>query len=127
MTGPEITIRGVNELARDLHKFDPDMLEVLKDSNQQVSEHAAGYVRAEAPVRSGALAGTVRVGRTARSAVVKIGSARVPYAGPINYGWRAHNIEPNPFIERAKDRALPELAALVERKLRDLADKIHGA
>jgi hypothetical protein len=69
----------------------PDM---LKDANARVSAFVAAQARSRAPVgATGALASTVRGTRQIGRAVVRAGSARVPYAGNIHYGWPGR---PNP-------------------------------
>lgn len=56
---------------------------------------------ADPPVVSGRLAASLRASRAKNRAVVRAGGARVPYAGPIHYGWPARNIEPQPFLADA--------------------------
>lgn len=127
MAQPEIRVQGLAEVIRKMRELQPELLDVLKDVNVEVAEVAAGYLRRVAPQKSGALVRSIRTGRTLRSAVVKLGNARqVPYVGPINYGWRAHNIEPNPFIERGKDFALPRVIDLAEERLQELVDRLGG-
>ena len=61
---------------------------MLKDANQRVSEFVADVARTLAPVGdSGNLQGSVRGSRQVGRAVVRAGSASVPYAGNNHYGW----------------------------------------
>lgn len=59
------------------------------------------------PVLTGALVASLRQGRTKSSATVRAGGARVPYAGPLNYGgvvsgyYGPHHIGPVHFLNRA--------------------------
>lgn len=123
---PVVTIDGLDALVRNLKRAEPAMLDTLRAINAEIAELAAGYVRDEAPIGpSGKLRDSVRVGRTLKSSVVKIGNARrVPYVGPIAFGWPRHNIKANPFIERAKDKAAPEVEALAIRRFDALLDTL---
>lgn len=66
-----------------------------------VQEVAVPEAREQAPKRSGTLARTVRGRGQQKGAFISAGFKRVPYAGPIHYGWPSRNIEANPFLERA--------------------------
>lgn len=99
--GPvRVRIDGLNKVARALRKSGADM------QDMSVLMHAIGMTvvlaaRPRAPYLSGALSGTIRAGRGKTKAVVRAGSARVPYAGVEHYGWPAHNIPPHPFLTDA--------------------------
>lgn len=74
----------------------------LKATNAKVAGIVATRGRGEAPVGpTGRLAGSVRPGATKTMAVVRAGYARVPYAGPIHWGWPKRNIEAQPFLSEA--------------------------
>lgn len=102
--GPNAEIEGLNKLLRALEKLDDAAKENLKDVGFRVGQFVAVQAREEVPVRSGALRGTIRPAKTARGAKIRAGSARVPYAGPIHFGWRSRNIRPNQFLYRAVDK-----------------------
>ncbi len=60
----------------------------LKTANARVSAFVADVARGMAPVgETGNLQGTVRGTRQVSRAVVRAGSAAVPYAGNNHYGW----------------------------------------
>ena len=101
---PNAEIEGLNKLLRALEKLDEAAKENLKDVGFKVGEFVAGQAREEVPVVSGALRGTIRPAKTARGAKIRAGSARVPYAGPIHFGWRGRNIRKNEFLYRAVDK-----------------------
>jgi len=66
----------------------------LKTANARVSGFVADVARGMAPVgETGNLQGTVRGTRQVSRAVVRAGSASVPYAGNNHYGWPGR---PNP-------------------------------
>lgn len=101
---PNAEIEGLNKLLRALEKLDDAAKEDFKAVGLKVGQFVAEQAREEVPVLSGALRGTIRPTATRRGAKVRAGSARVPYAGPIHFGWRARNIRKNEFLYRAVDK-----------------------
>jgi len=69
------------------------------------------------PVRTGRLRASVRVLASQRRGQVAAGKKSVPYAGPIHFGWRAHNIAPNPFLYKALDKRRNEVIRSYERSV----------
>ena len=71
-------------MLRDLERFG-----VATDDLRDAFGAIAGDVAAEAGQRvrrvTGTLAGTIRPGRAKNKAIVRAGSASVPYAGVVNY------------------------------------------
>lgn len=104
MARPTVEIEGLNKLLRALEKLDDEAKQSFKDVGGRVGRLVAEQGREEVPVRSGALQRTIRAANTGRGAKVRAGSAKVPYAGPIHFGWRSRNIEPNNFLYRAVDK-----------------------
>lgn len=104
MVRPAVEIEGLNKLLRALEKLDDEAKQSFKDVGGRVGRLVAEQAREEVPVRSGALQRTIRAANTGRGAKIRAGSARVPYAGPIHFGWRARNIKPNNFLYRAVDK-----------------------
>lgn len=104
MARPTVEIEGLNKLLRALEKLDDEAKQSFKDVGGRVGKLVAEQGREEAPVRSGALQRTIRAVNTGRGAKVRAGTARVPYAGPIHFGWRSRNIKPNNFLYRAVDK-----------------------
>jgi len=104
MARPTVEIEGLNKLLRALEQLDDEAKQSFKDVGGKVGRLVAEQAREEVPVRSGGLKGTIRAANTARGAKVRAGSKRVPYAGPIHFGWRARNIKPNNFLYRAVDK-----------------------
>lgn len=114
-----VNVTGLREAVRGLEKLGVDVAD-LKDVMQRVG----GVVRDEAatlaPRRSGKLADSIRASRTKGKAIIRAGGRAVPYAGVINYGWPAHNIEPAGFMEKAlANRQQAALTTLADG-LRDL-------
>lgn len=120
-TSQTVRVDGLRRLGRDLRKIGPQALENLKRANAAAASTVAAAASARAPRRSGALAGSLRGNAAAGRATVSAGGARLPYAGPIHYGWPAHKIEPQPFIIDAAQATepvwLPMYAADVDKAL----------
>lgn len=104
MAAPTVEIEGLNKLLRALEKLDEEAKQSFKNAGSQVGRLVAQQAREEVPVRSGRLQNSIRAVNTGRGAKVRAGSARVPYAGPIHFGWRQRNIVGNRFLYRAVDK-----------------------
>lgn len=94
----------------------------LKDAFSKIARFGAVAAARHAPRRTGRLAGDIRGNRARSKAVVTAGRVSVPYAGPINYGWAAHGIEPSYFMQKADPEieayALPTLVAEINSSIR---------
>ncbi|HET6874651.1 MAG TPA: hypothetical protein VFH70_07725 [Acidimicrobiales bacterium] len=102
VTGLREALKAMQEVGAEVE----DLKEVMGD----IASTAADVMRPFIPKRSGALANTARGNRAKGKAVVTVGRARVGYAGPINYGWRARNIAPADFTGKT-DRVMETRAA----------------
>lgn len=76
------------------------------------------------PRQTGALGDSIKANvRRSGSSVIAGGTSLVPYAGPIHFGWRDRNIEPQPFLydalddrrDEIRDRYAAEVALMVRR------------
>jgi hypothetical protein len=104
MARPTVEIEGLNKLLRALEKLDEEAKQSFKDVGGRVGKLVAEQAREEVPVLSGNLRKTIRAVNTGRGAKVRAGTARVPYAGPIHFGWGSRNIRQNRFLYRAVDK-----------------------
>lgn len=111
--GRDVALRvdGLNALRRDLRKL-PGGLADLKDVHQRVGQLVLPEASARAPKRSGRLAGSGRASRAAGRVSLLFGGARVPWAGPIHWGWPRRHIEPQPFAADAAQATEPAWLAL---------------
>jgi hypothetical protein len=123
--GPVVRVEGVRQLARTLRRFG-DGIEDLKDANADVSAMVAREAAARAPRDSGKLAGSVRGSRQAARAVVAVGGAKVPYAGPIHWGWPKRGIPRRPFVLEAATATQERWLAAYENEIQRLGDKVEG-
>lgn len=104
MSRDPVTIRveGLTLLTRQLKALGLE-IDDLKDAFSTIASQGAQLAAHFAPKRTGRLAGDIRGNRAQSKAVVTAGRVSVPYAGPINYGWAARNIEPALFMQQASD------------------------
>ena len=107
---PTFEVEGLNKLLRALEKLDEAAADDFKEVGLRVGRLVAERAQGEAPVRSGRLQKSIRPVGTRRGAKVRAGGARVPYSGPIHFGWRRRNIQSNPFLYRAVDKSVDEAA-----------------
>lgn len=107
--------RSVNRLGKDLDK---DAAKgALKDMNREAAETVKKVAVGLVPVRTGKLAATIRASGTQKSARVRAGVKRVPYAGVIHFGWPAHKISPQPFLYDALDARKNDVVDIYEKRL----------
>lgn len=120
-TQPRVGVRvdGVPRVVAALAAVGVEV-EDLKDAFAEISRQGAVFAAQHAPKLTGALARDIRGNRARSRATITAGRVSVPYAGAINYGWRAHGIEPAGFMQKA-DKDLQPYA------LRRLEDDINAA
>lgn len=109
-----VRVQGLTQLVRDLQLLGVDV-DDLKDTMSAIADKGARYAATFAPVRTGHLRDTIRGNRAKAKAVVTAGRARVPYAGPINYGWPARNIAASGFMQKADAKIQPEALAMLDQ------------
>jgi phage gpG-like protein len=100
MAEADISIQGVKEVTDSLKKLGRD-LESNLDLNKELSTTLSQKASALAPRLTGALASSVEGNPSAEKAQILAGSAAVPYAGVIEYGWPAKNKEARPYLNPA--------------------------
>ena len=109
-------VQGLTSVVRALQQMGLDV-DDLKDAFSKIAAEGAREAASFAPRRTGRLAGDVRGNRAKSKAVVTAGRASVPYAGPINYGWRARGIAPSLFMQKADQRMQPRALQLLEDEI----------
>ena len=114
-----VEVEGGPQLRRAFRRLD-DRLDDLSELHHDIGEVVADRAEELVPRLTGRLAGSIRATRTKTSAAVVAGRRLIPYAGPIHFGWRARNIEPQPFLYDALDDRRGE----VLRKYRDGVDTL---
>lgn len=123
MVKPKVVIEGDAELRAHLMSI----LDGVENMNEGAGAEAARLVaeRAErqAPALSGVLRDTIRTFAQKRNAGIRVGFARVPYAGPVVGGHgsasfpRAQGgfMRPNPFPYDALDQRYSAVIEVYER------------
>jgi hypothetical protein len=96
-------------------------LKDFKTINRLLAENVAEEARGRVPVVEGTLKGDIRGGGTKTRAYVSVGRKRIPYAGPIHFGWPARNIQPNMFLYEAMDSRADEVQEVYARRVDELA------
>lgn len=124
-TAPLVLVKGAPELRKSLKRAGEDLSD-LKDAHQAVGNLVANTASGIAPRQTGALAGSIRASRSHTYVIIRAGSAGIPYAGPIHWGWPARNIQADPFIMNAAQSAEPEWTALYEREMVQIIERIEG-
>lgn len=116
-------LRGARELAKGLRKAGADMKD-LRAVNRQAAQVVVPEAKTLVPRRSGRLANSIRAGATQKAGVVRAGSKRIPYAGPINYGWPKRHIKPTRFMNQAAKNTEPEWTKLYRDAVQQIIDRI---
>jgi len=119
----KVAFVGLREFQRALRQIDPDLRKELREVQKEAAQIVAVTAAARAPRRTGRLAGSVRATATQKAGSVRAGGARLPYAGPIHFGWRARNIRPQPFIYDALDARREQVVRKFESGIEGLFRK----
>lgn len=84
MAAPAVRVNGLAEVVRELERFGVST-DDLKDAFGEIAGDVADEAQGRVRVATGALKATIRPARTKNKAVVRAGTAGVPYAGVVNY------------------------------------------
>ncbi|WP_033493516.1 hypothetical protein [Bifidobacterium biavatii] len=118
---------GQKRFVQTMRKAGADMTE-LKGVNRQAADIALPAVKALVPKgKSGKLARSVRAGATKRAGVIRAGKSTVPYAGPLNYGWPGHHIEPMLFVNTGVARSEPAWQRPYKEFIEKTLSQVKGA
>lgn len=120
-----ITIDGVRELNRQFRRLGDAAVRDLKSTHADAARDVEREASALVPRRSGRLDASLRSSGTMKGGIVRAGSARVPYAGPIHFGWARRNIRPQPFLYDALDSRREEVREKYEDGIRSLIRKYN--
>ena len=129
MPQPAVVVEGLPQLSRQLRAFgDKSLPKAFRAAGKTAAQLVADAARSAVPKRTGRLAASLRAAGQARGAVVREGSAKVPYAGPVEFGgWP----QGRPFVKEgryifpaAKERER-EVAALFEREVGRVVEQLN--
>lgn len=118
-----VRVEGLRELRRGLRQLGEDTAD-LKEANAAAAAIVASAAAARAPRRTGRLAATVKGNRAVGRATVRGGGARVPYAGPVHWGWPARHIDGQPFVVDAAQATEPVWLPAYQQALDRAVDRV---
>jgi hypothetical protein len=121
--GGQLEIEGLRDVQKAMRNFSDDSRNDMKETHRRAGQIVVDGAARLVPVRSGALLASLKSAPTQRQGRVRVGSAAVPYAGPIHFGWPARNIQPNPFIYEVLDGRRQEVYALYADRISQLIVK----
>ena len=135
MTGLTADV-SVKDAIRVLRRFGDEAKRELKDMNREAAKMVEQESKRLVPVRSGALRSSIRSSGVQKEAVVRSGNSRVPYAGPIHFGWNrprrkwgapgvvaGGRIAASSFQTDARDNESRAVLAMYRRELERIAEK----
>jgi hypothetical protein len=131
---PAVEVEGLRTLRRTLKTAGLD-LQDLKDAHDEVAQlvvrrsdpYAPRSARGSNRGPSGTLAATVRGSGVQSGAVVRLGRATVPQAGPIYWGHPARHIVGRQWVHETAAATQGEWTGTYLAALEDIIDKIEGA
>jgi len=118
-----VEVEGARQLRKALAELGDDAVDELKAVNMKGVEVVLAEALTRVPVRSGRLYETVRGSATKTRGTIRAGFKRVPYAGPVHFGWPARHIEPNLFLYDAVDERRGEVIAVYKKNIGKLIKK----
>jgi hypothetical protein len=125
--GPVLRVDGARQLRASL-KAAGVKLDDLKAAHLAVAQLVHRVAQPHAPVgETGKLARSERPAGTQSSAIVRAGSAAVPYAGPIHWGWPKRHITAHPWIADAAASTEAAWLGQYMHALERVIDTIKGA
>ncbi|MGP5362152.1 hypothetical protein ACTXLB_02460 [Brachybacterium tyrofermentans] len=122
---PLVEIDGARELRRTLRAAGDD-LEDLKAANQAAANIAAAAARTKAPKLTGRLAGDIRASGTKTAGIIRAGRKKIPYAGPIHWGWPSKGIAGRPYITQGAQQTESIWVPLYQKQLDQALKKVKG-
>lgn len=127
-----VRMEGTKQLRAALKQAGDDLSD-MKEAHAKIARMVAQVASGRAPVGpTGRLAASVRGSGTKTASVVRAGGAKVPYAGPVHWGWprryaygeRIGPIVPQPFLADAAAYTEPKWIGMYLDDLQAIMDKI---
>jgi len=123
MATTTVQILGLNKVVRGLQRIGVEIQD-LKAAFKRVSSLVAGDAKQNVHSRTGTLAASIREGNAKNKATVRAGSARVKYAGVIEYGGY-NNITAQEYLTGAAEDNQDESVRLIDEGIADLIRKYN--
>lgn len=118
--GGKIEISGLKEAQKALRTLSKESRDKMKETHRKAGQIIVEAATPLVPRETGALLASIKSAPLQRQGRVRLGSAALPYAGPIHFGWPARNIKPNPFIYEVLDGRRAEVSRLYEDRINQL-------
>ena len=118
-----LKLTGLKEVRKTLKKYGDETKTAFKPANLAAAKVVIEAANYTIPVRTGTLKSTMRPIATNNSGKVRVGNAKVEYAGPIHFGWPSRSIKPNTFLYEAIDARKSEVANRYAELVSDLIVK----
>lgn len=96
----------------------------IKEVFGAIANEAVQIIRSNTPVRTGRLRKSIRGSKQIKKALVRAGGKRVPYAAPINYGWRVRRINPQEFLQSADETMEKRAPEMLDEGLTRILAKV---
>lgn len=122
---PLVQVDGLRQLRKTLRQAGDDLSD-LKEVNRKAADTAAGGATKAVPRLSGLLQSNIRSSGTKTAGIIRAGSKKVPYAGPIHWGWKDRNIKANPFLSKGAKDTEPAWLPLYEKEIDEILSKVKG-
>jgi hypothetical protein len=122
---PVMEVVGARKMRKELKAAGLDMAD-LREPHLKAAGVVARTAKGTAPRRSGKLGASVRAGASRTAGVVRAGSASVPYANPIHWGWHTRGIAAQPFLSDAATSTETVWVALYLEEMEDILDRVKG-
>lgn len=105
----------------------------LVAGQRALADMKSTHAKAAQVIQRAALPGTPRrTGRLAASQKVTAGptegmvTSHLVYAPVIHWGWRAHNIDPQPWLSKAAQSSQPQWLNVYEREIERILSNCEG-
>lgn len=123
MAGLKVRLDGGRQLRAGLAEIEGGIND-LKAAHREAADIAATASAALAPSVSGSLRRTIRAAGTKTAGVIRAGTKRVPYAGPIHWGWGRRNITGAFFLSDGARNSEGRWIRVYEDHLEKLVNKL---
>lgn len=123
-----ITVTGVATLRRTL-KAAGVALTDFTTLNKAVANVVLPVAKSTAPIgpdKNGHIVNTIRAGATRSQAIIRVGTAALPYGNVIHWGWFRHHIKPDPWVTKAARQTEPEWSEIYFAGLEKILNNIKG-
>jgi hypothetical protein len=124
-----VRVEGAKRLRSTLKAAGLDMKDLTK-LNKEAAQIVVPVAQALAPVGSpvnGHIRTTIRAGATQRAGIIRAGNSKMPYGGPIHFGWPARGIESQPWIAIAAKQTEPQWVDNYFDGLMKVINSVQGA